>query len=149
MRPLDEFWAELSHTGRGRQRSAQDLADVKQPEGESLTGESDGEDKVRGLTRLVLWRVLTDLGADRRPDENVTLGIREACDAARTHGFHAEDLLILVKESWRELSDTQFVARHDDRAGKAHHEAQLRRDEALNAIISMCIREFYRPDSRQ
>lgn len=54
---------------------------------------------------------------------------------ARAAGLQAEMLLRLLKESWRSLPEPTSG---DGRLG--HY-------DALNRVVSLCIREFYRDDS--
>jgi hypothetical protein len=52
------------------------------------------------------------------------------CERARRDGIRAEHLLVVLKESWRELPE---------RADLPRFEA----DEALGRVVSACINEYY------
>jgi len=110
--------------------------------------ERSGETQVRDLTRPLLHEILADARAGTRPDR-VRQGLREACEAARGHGLQAEDLLVIVKQSWREVSDDDVLEGQRRRASTPSSATQARSDEALAEVITMCIKEFYRPSERQ
>ena len=93
-----------------------------------------GDAHVRDLTQVVLHGVFVDLQSGRRPDARLTDALRETCDAARDQGLHAEELLVIVKQSWHHLADAQFIDRRDA-------------DATLSQLVTTCIREYYRPDS--
>jgi len=109
--------------------------------------ERDSETQLRDLTRPLLHEILADVRAGTRPDR-VRQGVREACDAARGHGLQAEDLLVIVKQSWREVSDDDVLEEQRRRASTPSSATQARSEEALAEVITMCIKEFYRPSGR-
>jgi hypothetical protein len=89
---------------------------------------------VRRFARVAVVRTLVAVEHGESPDGEVRASLRVACEAARQHGFHAESLVILVKDSWHNLADTRLRQRR---------EASF----ALNKLITMCIAEFYEADS--
>jgi len=147
MRRLELLFAELSLLKQKRLReSAEVVPSVMDSEDRpEATVESDGKAHVRDLTRRVLRRVLAGTRRGSSLGAGVKEEVREACDAARDNGLHAEDLLVLVKQSWRDVSDADFIAGEVSIAPSSA--AQARRDQVLTEVITMFIREFYRPQS--
>lgn len=60
--------------------------------------------------------------------------MRAVVTEAKKAGVQPEILLRLLKEGWRSLPD------------QISTEERLRRADSLNRVVSLCIREFYRPD---
>lgn len=144
MRRLERILAELALLTQGdRHGNAEVISNIVQPKDKAGTEpDGDGRAQVRGVTRLVLRGVLADIRAGIQPDR-VREGVRVACEAARAYGLRAEELLIIVKQSWRDATDAEFAAGHQPRASLASFEMKARHDEALSAVITMCIEEFY------
>ena len=147
MRRLELLFAELSLLTQKRLReSAEVVPSIMHPnERPETTVESDGKAQVRDLTRRVLRGVLAGARRGSSLGAGVKEEVREACDAARDNGLHAEDLLVLVKQSWRDVSDADFVEGEGSTAPSSG--MQARREQVLTEIITMFIREFYRPPS--
>lgn len=103
-----------------------------------------GPAPVRELTRLVLHKVRADIRHDRRPGRDTSAGVRNACDEARAQGLQVEDLLIIVKQCWRDLSDVEWLDGHDADVLASSFARHVRSDEVLSEVITLCIREFYR-----
>jgi hypothetical protein len=61
--------------------------------------------------------------------------MRTVVAEAKSAGLYAEMLIRLLKESWRALPEP------------ATSEARLLHFEALNRVVVLCIREFYRSDA--
>ena len=97
--------------------------------------QSDATAQVGDLTRIVLRRALADLRSGCRPDGNIAEGLRDVCDAAREQGLHAEELLVILKQSWWRLPDAQSLNHRDVAA-------------TLEQVVTMCIEEFYRSGPR-
>lgn len=70
-------------------------------------------------------------------DARVRSALRMICEDAHRHGLRAEHLLIWFKQIWRKLPEVQ--PEPFDRT----------RNELLQHIISMCIREYYEPSGPQ
>ena len=87
---------------------------------------NDGE-IVRTFARGAVARALVAVERGESPDGEVRARLRLACEAARQRGFYAESLVILVKDSWRNLADTRL--RH-------------RQETVLALDKLMCISEF-------
>src|SRR3954465_5608825 len=66
-------------------------------------GAKHGAEHVRDLARLALGHVVTDPRTGQAPNENLAQALRAPCDAARAQGLQAEELLVIVKDSWRHL----------------------------------------------
>ena len=119
-------------------------------DGAASAAESDDRARVRQITRHVLRAIHSDVryGAS---SPGVREGVREACDTARACGLHVEELLVIVKQCWRDVSDAEFLEAGGASSADVFAPSfgkQARTDEALTEVITMCIREFYRPDAR-
>jgi hypothetical protein len=94
---------------------------------------SDGagglHEQLRGALRLALDDA--DRGGDASMGELRTT-IRRACQSARESGLRAEQLLIIVKEVWRELPEARHVPHSDA-------------DDVLARVITLCVNEYYTP----
>jgi hypothetical protein len=95
----------------------------------------DGATKIRDLTTRMLREVAWDRRHGRKPDGNQIEELREVCNAAREQGLHAEDLLIIIKQSWTQLTEAQLLERLDA-------------DETLSHVITRAIVELYRADGQ-
>jgi len=63
-------------------------------------------------------------------DEETRELMRRSCDVAHERGLQAEQLLLLLKQAWRELPEAQRLP---------HHEA----GDGLARVITVCIHEYY------
>jgi len=88
---------------------------------------------VRELVRRAL-RCAIDAELDGRAGADVGRALREACDRARQNGLRAEELLIVLKETWRQLPETRPL--------------RLDAAEVLARIVTACIAEYYRFGAR-
>jgi hypothetical protein len=147
MRPLELLFAEVSRLTHKRSReSAEVVSNNMHPDDKrETTAEGDGKARVRDLTRRVLRGVLGETRSGSSLRAGVREDVREACDAAREHGLRAEELLVVVKQSWRDVSDADFAEGAGSTAPSSA--TQARRDQVLTEVITMFIREFYRPVS--
>lgn len=92
---------------------------------------------LRALTRRI---VRAALRADRRrpgpePDAQMLQLLRVTCNLARANHTLVEQLLILLKEAWREQPDARPL-RHSDAV------------DTLARVITLCIAEYYAPTQR-
>jgi hypothetical protein len=87
----------------------------------------------RTLARVAVARALAAVERRQPPNGEVHASLQLACNAARQNGLHAESLILMVKDSWRDLADTKILERHES-------------DVALEELITMCILEFYGPN---
>ena len=96
-------------------------------------GDAGDAPMVRELLRRAL-RSAVDAELDGRAGADVGRALREACERARQDSLRAEELLVLLKETWRQLPETR----------------QLRLDghEMLARIVTACIAEYYRSGAR-
>lgn len=78
-----------------------------------------------------LWRD----GAEGQPDERARQALDAVCALAHRDEIRAEQLLILLKDTWRRLPEVQRAARMDA-------------DVTLACVVTHCIEEFYRTDTR-
>ena len=67
---------------------------------------------------------------DDAVDGDARAMMRRTCEAAHAHGIRAEQLLLLIKDAWRELPEARRVPRHA--AG-----------DVLSRLITICIHEYY------
>ncbi len=56
--------------------------------------------------------------------------VRRTCNTARERGLRAEQLLLVLKEAWRELPEAQRIPRYNSL-------------EVLARVITVCIHEYY------
>ena len=86
------------------------------------------------LLRDLLGRTLRSLLAqERREDEptgDLRLALRDICDRARNDGLRAEQLLLALKDAWRELPERRGLPRFDA-------------DAAFARVVTACINEYY------
>ena len=69
-------------------------------------------------------------------EDGTRAALRELCDAARGAELRAEQLLILLKEVWRDLPEARLAAYDDGRA-------------TFTRLVTLCIREYYAPQRLQ
>ena len=82
------------------------------------------------LLRQSLRCVLADEYHEESDEAKLRVALREVCERARRDGVRAEHLLIVLKESWRELPERATLPR-------------FHADEALGRVVSACINEYY------
>ena len=71
------------------------------------------------------------LGADRpEHDEPLRVAMRRLCADARRSGMRSEELVVLLKLTWR--------ARPELRVSRAHGSL------VLDQVVTLCIQEYYR-----
>lgn len=87
------------------------------------------------LLRQSLRRVLTDTRYSTSDDAKLRVALRGVCERARTDGVRAEHLLIVLKESWRDLPERRALQSYEA-------------DDALARVIRACIDEYYREYSK-
>lgn len=80
----------------------------------------------------VLRCAIRELPGPRPPSAELSAALCKLCDAAHERGLHAEQVLILLKETWRDLPEARWSMRHLDGG-------------PLVRSISLCIDEFYAP----
>ena len=82
----------------------------------------------------LLWKALHDLLAQQRPENELKGDLRpalqEACDRARNDGLRVEELLLVLKDAWREQLERRGLPRIDT-------------DAVLARIVTACIDEYY------
>jgi hypothetical protein len=70
-------------------------------------------------------------GSEGARDGGLRRLIQRASQSARERGLRAEQLLILLKETWRELPEVRHVPFQDA-------------DDMLARVVTLCIEEYYR-----
>lgn len=99
---------------------------------------SSGRDAeiLRTMTRVVAARarIAVELGLSLE-QEALKTGVRLACESARRQGLQAENLVMMVRTSWRSFAESLARERPEY-------------DAALDQLITMCIVEFYRVPER-
>lgn len=68
-------------------------------------------------------------------DAEIRSALDSACTVARQHAVPAEQMIILLKECWRELPEAQRLHRTDA-------------DETMARVVTMCIDAYYAPFRR-
>ena len=96
-------------------------------------GDAGDAEVVRALVRRAL-RCAIAAELDGRADADIGRALREACDRARKDNLRAEQLLLVLKETWRALPETRRL--------------RLDGDLMLARIVSACIGEYYRIEAR-
>lgn len=86
--------------------------------------------RLTDLLRDVLGRLLQDEWRDDAPKGDLRIALRAACDQARNDGLRAEELLLVLKDAWRDLPDRRALPRIDT-------------DAALARVVTACIDEYY------
>ena len=97
---------------------------------DEVSVENDSE-VLQTLTRRAVARALVAVERGRPLDDEVRAGLQLACDAARQQGLQAERVIVMVKKSWRDLTDRRILQRRLT-------------DEALSDVVTVCIDEYYR-----
>ena len=84
-------------------------------------------------TALAAHLRATDIGGptDPRDAQQARQAVRDLCDDAHRRHLHAEQLLILIKDTWRAMPEA--------RAGSSH----VAPHDSLDRFISLCIEEYY------
>lgn len=91
------------------------------------------ETGLRQLADRVLRRALRlDARGAGELDVEMGVALRQLCEVARERGVHAEQLLVVLKESWRGLPETRLVMRRDT-------------TQVLGRVISKCVVAYYAP----
>jgi hypothetical protein len=85
---------------------------------------------LRALALSALSEAVRAVDASDDAHERTMQPLRSACARAREAGLHAEDLIVILKDVWRELPDVQKMERAESNNTLAH-------------IVSSCIEEFY------
>lgn len=90
---------------------------------------------LRDMTAAAVRQILrrprshTSRDADQVPSEVQPL-LRRACEAAREEGLYPEQLLVLLKSEWRDVSEARQLARDEG-------------ETLLSHVVSLCIHEYY------
>jgi hypothetical protein len=100
--------------------------DVPSSHGDGLDGE------LRRLAHIVVFGGLQSRRLNRSHDETMEATLRRLCQVARARGLRVEQVILLLKDAWRELPDERREAR--DIHGKV-----------LAGVITQCIEEYYTP----
>ena len=88
--------------------------------------------QLRGETDGAIQRALRAAARGDASDTEIRSALDSACTVAHQHAVPAEQLLILLKECWRELPEAQRLVRTD-----AH--------ETMARVVTMCIDAYYAP----
>lgn len=91
---------------------------------------------LRELIRTALLYALRSTQDWKAPDGELQRIVRGVCAAATQDGLRAEQIVIIVKDSWRDLAAAREMLRGDGEPVLAH-------------VITLCIEEYYakRPPS--
>jgi hypothetical protein len=85
---------------------------------------------LQALTRGALHCALLVVRNAGSSNREVRELLARACDTARENGLRAEHLLLVLKESWRELPEMRCLNRSEA-------------EDALSRTITLCIEEYY------
>lgn len=96
------------------------------------TARREGMSRASDPARSVLRRALRIGVRGCTRDGELRDALHRACAVTRDSGLHVEDLLVLLKEVWRELPEARRAPRQEA-------------DELLARVISLCINEYYAP----
>ena len=96
--------------------------DAKMPTGKEAPSE---------LLRGALRRVLSDNWQEAARKDDLRQALRDACEWARRESLRAEQLLLVLKDAWRELPERRHLPHVDA-------------DDLLAAVVTACIEEYYR-----
>ena len=91
------------------------------------------EDEALFLADLLLHAVrglLNEESLEAAAKSDLRVVFRAACDRARNDGLRAEQLLLILKAAWREVSERRRLSR-------------VEADAALARVVSACIDEYY------
>lgn len=100
------------------------------------TYKTDGERNLRRLAFEVLRSAIHQRrnsfkpGIAPAPRSQVERLLREMCTVGRDRGLEAEQVLIVLKDAWRNLPDVELIDRSDSNA-------------MLSSVITRLIKEYY------
>lgn len=111
-----------------------DVAMTSESSGTGATGRNapDGTAHIRELLRATLRTALRLDAHGGARDGEVRRMLQQGCDAARSRNVRAEQVLILLKETWNELPEARPAPHFDT-------------GPTLTRVISLCIKEYYAP----
>lgn len=87
-------------------------------------------DRVRGLTHVAIRQALDGARSGIRRDDALAECLRAVCSEARDIGLHVEDIIVMIKQSWRAV-ESQALNRRED-------------ESTLGDVVTRCITEYYR-----
>ena len=93
-------------------------------------GSDESLAEIHALARGVVERALAGATRGMRQDADLQTRLRLTCAAARRRGLHAETVVLIVKDSWRNFADPHVIDR-------------LAAEPVLRRLVTMCINEFY------
>ena len=85
---------------------------------------------VRELVREALRCALRSSGTGSEPDATTLHLVRRACDAAHQNGLRAEQMVVVMKDAWGDLTTVRVSTGHVGRP-------------VLDSVITLCISEYY------
>ena len=91
--------------------------------------------QLRDATDGAIRRTLRAAARGDASDAEIRSALDSACAVARQHAVPAEQLIILLKECWRELPEAQRLVRTEA-------------DETMARVVTMCIGAYYAPFRR-
>lgn len=96
---------------------------------------ADRYPRVRELMRVALIHAASQSRWGKQaPDLACRDSLREVCNVARDQGLRAEQLLIVLKQSWSHLTQARVLDPLDS-------------EGRLSSLVTGCIEEYYRLDS--
>ena len=107
-------------------------SETMRPVAASLTGNGStvGDAHLRELADVALRRAARVAQLEEKADLVVHELIGRTCSLARERGVRVEQVVLLLKEAWRELPEARRLPRHDA-------------SDMLARTITVCIRSYY------
>lgn len=96
-------------------------------------GSSVRDAHLRELAIVALRHAARVAELEDKEDPGVHELIGRACTVARDRGVRAEQVVLLLKDAWRELPEARRLPRHDA-------------SDMLARTITVCIRAYYKRD---
>lgn len=124
----EAFGGQLAHA------STREVVMSSESSGTGATGPNAPDDTapIRDLLRATLRAALRSDAHGGARDGELRRLLRQGCDAARARDVRAEQVLILLKETWHELPEARPGPYFD-------------LGPTLTHVISLCIKEYYAP----
>lgn len=95
-----------------------------------------GGEHLPGLAAEMLRGVVDDARLGRSRTDDPSEAMRVVCRSARSCGLRAEQLLVVLKDSWRRLPEAKRLDRYES-------------NEVLARVIQDCIEAYYAEQPRK
>ena len=105
-----------------------DVAESRKSDHSAFGGDLD---HVRNLVHLAVRQAVTGARSGVRRDDALAECLRAVCSEGRDAGLRVEQLIIMIKQSWRSLAGAEALTHRVD-------------ELTLTDVVTRCIDEFYR-----